>query len=506
MKIFTTEEIREIDRYTIEVEGVASIELIERVGKAVSDEIVGRWLPSKPVAVFAGPGNNGADALATARILCEKGFRPSVYLFNIGGNSLSEDCRICRDRLVQMPGVDFTEITSNFSLPDLQKSHLVIDGLFGSGLKGSLLGGFVALVRYINETGATVISIDVPSGMSGDWNVDTIHRNIIHATMTIAIQFPRPSFFLKDNANLVGEWKVVDIGLSQKAIATTMPTYYFVENEDVKRRLRQRNAFSSKADFGSLAIVAGSYGMMGAAILASRAALRAGVGKLTTISPQCGFNIIQSTVPEALFQADKNSLITSHIQLAHEYSAVAIGPGIGTHESTIAALDDFLASYKRPIVLDADALNCMARRPSMLNNLPVLSILTPHVGEFDRLFGVQPSDEARLRKAVEVSAHYNIFIILKGHYTAVIRPDGRIYFNSSGTPAMATGGSGDCLTGIVGSLLAQGYLPEIASLMGVYIHGRAGEIAEARQGVYGVTAGDIADSVGLAIKLIMETN
>ncbi len=506
MKIFTNEEIREIDRYTIDVEGVPSIELIERVAEGVVDEIASRWMPSKPVAVFAGPGNNGADALAVARLLIERGFAPSVYLFNIGGDRLSEDCIESRNRLMQLPDVDMHEIISNFSLPDLQRSHLVIDGLFGSGLREPLSGGFVSLVRYINESHATVVSIDVPSGMFGDWNGNSINRNIIHADLTFAIQFPRISFFLSDNEKLLGEWKILDIGLSRKAIAGTMPSFYLVEDDDVRRKLRPRSSFCSKADFGSAAIVAGSYGMMGAALLAVKSALRAGVGKVTAYSPRCGFNILQTSAPEALFTSDKNDIIITRINLSHDYNAIALGPGLGTHEATIEALDDFLASTKRPVILDADALNCIARRPSMLNNIPVLSIITPHAGEFDRMFGSHVDAESRLKKAVEVAHQYNIFIILKGRFTAIVRPDGRIYFNSSGTPAMATAGSGDVLTGIITSFLAQGYLPEIASIMGVFIHGRAGELAEEEHGLYGVTAGDIAANVGRAIKSIIEIN
>lgn len=506
MKIFTTEEIREIDKYTIEVEGISSLDLIEKVGEGIVAEVTSRWLPTKPVTIFAGPGNNGADALAAARLLFERGFKPQIFLFNIGGDRLSPECQACRDRLVSLPGIDFNEIINNFSLPDLMKTHLVIDGLFGSGLRDHLTGGFTSLVQYINESRATVISIDVPSGMFGDWNKDSIHRNVIHADITLAIQFPRPAFFLRENAELVGEWKILDIGLSQKASATIMPTYYMIESNDVKRKLKRRHRFVTKADLGSVAIIAGSYGMMGASVLATRAAVRGGVGKVTAIAPRCGFNILQSTVPEAMFQADKNEVILTNITLRNDYSAIAIGPGLGTHELTVSAVDDFLASMKRPLIVDADALNCIAKRPAMLNNLPVMSIITPHAGEFDRLFGQHSTDYERITKAIEVSHQYNIFIILKSHYTAIIRPDGKIYFNSSGTPAMATAGAGDCLTGLVASLLAQGYLPEIAAIMGVFIHGRAGEIAEKRQGLYSVTAGDICDCIGPAINSIMESD
>lgn len=320
----------------------------------------------------------------------------------------------------------------------------------------------------------------------------------------MAIQFPRLSFFLADNAELVGEWKVLDIGLSEHAIATSPANFCLIEKRDVHRRLRHRKEFSSKADFGSAVIYAGSYGMMGAAVLAARGALRAGVGKLTINSPKCGNMILQSSVPEALFRYNRNDFNIVDIHPERDFNAIAIGPGLGTDERTVKALEDFLASINQPVILDADALNCIALKPAMLNNIPVLSIITPHAGEFDRLFGPQPSSEARLRKAIEMAKHYNILIILKGRYTAIVRPDGKVYFNSSGCPAMATAGSGDVLTGVLASILAQGYQAELASIIAVYIHGLAGELAAAEHGEYGVTAGDIANNIGRAIKETMK--
>ena len=250
-------------------------------------------------------------------------------------------------------------------------------------------------------------------------------------------------------------------------------------------------------------LVAGSYGMMGAAVLAARGALRAGAGKVSIHTARCGFNIIQSSVPEALFDADRHDIAITDINLKHEYNAVAVGPGIGTNDVTVNAVEMFLKQAKGPVILDADALNCVAKRPTMLNHIPVLSIITPHAGEFDRIFGAQPSAEARLLKAVEMAHYYNIIIVLKGHYTAMVRPDGKIYFNSSGNPAMATAGSGDVLTGVICALMAQGYKPEISAIIGTYIHGVAGDIAAEEHGQYGVTAGDIADNIGRAIRDIM---
>ena len=505
MKLFTTEEIRAIDRRTIEQEGVPSLELIERVAEGVADEISSRWRSNKPTMVFAGPGNNGADALGAARLLFERGFRPEVFLFNIGGDKLSTDCAASRDRmLAEVPDIIFHEVKDRFSMPKITTNHLVIDGLFGSGLREELQGGFISLVQYINDENATVVSIDLPSGMFGDWNPQIVNRNTIHATLTLAIQFPRISFFIPDNAELIGEWKIIDIGLSEKAIATSPANFCLVEQRDVHRRLRHRKEFASKADFGSGILYAGSYGMMGAAILAARGALRAGVGKLTVNSPKCGYQIMQSSVPEALFRHNRGEINIIDIHPERDFSAIAVGPGIGTNELTVKAVEDFLASINQPVILDADALNCIAIKPSILNTIPVLSILTPHAGEFDRLFGPQPSAEARLRKAIEMAKYYNILIILKGRYTAIVRPDGKVYFNSSGCPAMATAGSGDVLTGVLLSMLAQGYPAELASLIAVYVHGLAGEMAAAEQGEYGVTAGDIASYIGKAIREIMK--
>ena len=501
MKLFTNEQIRTIERHTIETEGIPPGEIIERVAEGVADEIAARWRPSKPTIVFAGPGNNGADALATARLLYDHGFHPAVYLFNIGGDKLSGECAGARDRLLDaVPDIDFHEVTNRFTPPEITSSHLVVDGLFGAGLREELRGGFQSLVNYINDEHPTVVSIDLPSGMFGDWNPRIINRNTVHATLTLAIQFPRLCFFIPDNAELIGEWKVLDVGLSQQAISSLPAEFCLVEKRDIHRRLRHRKEFASKNDFGSAILYAGS---MGAAVLAARGAMRGGLGKLTVSAPKCGYEILQTAVPEAMYRANRGEHQLTEIHPERDFSAIAIGPGIGTNEMTVKALEDFLSSIDKPVILDADALNCIALRPTILNNIPILSVMTPHAGEFDRMFGPQPSSEARLRKAIEMAKYYNILIILKGHFTAIVRPDGKIYFNSSGCPGMATAGSGDVLTGLLLSMMAQGYPPEIASIIAVYIHGVAGEMAQAEQGEYGVTASDIAANIGKAIRETM---
>lgn len=502
MKIFTNDDIRAIDRLTIE-RGTPAAELIERVGGLVADEIATRFNPSRPMAVFAGPGNNGADALAAAARLAAQGFLPDIFLFNIGGDKLTPECRALRDTLKSVPGVRLNEVTGAFTLPEIDRSFIVIDGLFGTGLRDGLTGGFKSLVQYLNESGATIISIDIPSGMFSDWNLRSINENIIHASLTLALQFPRLAFMMKENAPLVGEWKVLDIGLDEDAIRHTHANFQIVDGGGIRKLLRRRSPFCSKADFGHAMIVAGSYGMMGAAQFAARGALRSGVGKLTVRSASWGYEVMQTAVPEAMFSADNNDNIITAIPPQRHFSAMAIGPGIGTADPTIAALENFLKSATEPLVLDADALNCIARQRSLLDLIPEHSILTPHSGEFDRLFGNHSSDEERLLRAIKAADDYNILILLKGRYTALVRPDGKVYFNSSGTPALATAGSGDVLTGIIVSFLAQGYKPEVASILGAFIHGVAGEIAAETNGIYGVTASDIADATGRAIQRII---
>lgn len=507
MKLFTTEDIRAIERQTLSAEAITARTLVERVADAAANEIASYWRASRRTVVFAGPGNNGADALATAMRLIERGFNPSIYLFNIGGTAVKNECAYFRNQLrSNYPEADFNEIINTFNTPELGPNDLVVDGLFGSGLREPLSGGFMALVRYINESGAQVVSIDIPSGMFADWDHQAPSRNIVHAHLTLAVQFPHIAFFIPEKAELIGRWKLLDIGLNNESAEKRKTNFHLVEASEIKNLLKPRKPFCSKADFGSALIVAGRYGMGGASLLAARGALRSGAGKVTLFGPQCIYQIVQTAAPEAMFEADDNQLMITNINPGHNYSAYGIGPGMGTSDSTVSAVDAFVRQAKIPLVIDADALNCIARRPETLNHLPLLSVLTPHDGEFDRLFGEHTTHEARLKKALEVSKYYNVLILLKGRYTALIRPDGKVYFNSSGSPAMATPGSGDVLTGVLTSFIAQGYKPEVASIIAAWIHGRAGELTARQHGEYGVVASDIADAVALAIKDTMQTN
>ena len=506
MKIFSSQVIKEIDKATCEAQGITSIDLMERAAYALCYEIVARFQPGQRMVIMAGPGNNGGDALAVARMLFEQGYRKlEVFLFNVLGK-LSPDCEEEKNRLLAIEGIDFTEVTRDFQPPYLSKDDILIDGLFGSGLKGPLQRGFINLVRFINDSGAYVISIYIPYGLSGEWNENVMRRNMVHANLTLTFQFPRLSFFFEENEEVVGEWKVLDIELDYPTIKEMPVDYVLVEARDVKPLLKKRNNFSAKRDYGSSLIFAGSIGMTGAAVLAAKGCLRSGVGLTTVHSAATSLPIVQTAIPEAMFEPDRNPHYITDMTVHHHHQSVAIGPGIGVAEETIDALEYLLKTYKNPIVLDADALNCISIRPHLLSLLPSHSIITPHIWEFDRLFGESANNEQRLKKAIDMARYYNIIIVLKGHYTATIRPTGRVYFNSTGNPAMATPGAGDVLTGVISAFIAQGLRPEQAASVGVFIHGMAGDMAAEKWGEYGLLASEIADHCALAIKKISDSN
>ena len=502
MKIFSSSVLHELDEATCEAQNIDSLELMERAANAACYEIISRFLPGQRFVVIAGPGNNGGDALAVARLLIERGYHNiEIFLFNVKGN-LSHDCDEERKKLITIDGIDFTEVTREFTPPYLGADDVVIDGLFGSGLREPLQGGFVSLVRYVNESGCYVVALDIPSGLSGESNKFFLHRDMMHANLTLTFQTPRLSFFYEENADIIGEWKILDIELDQKKMQELPSEYRLIESRSVRPLIRPRHPFSGKRDYGSAMIFAGSAGMMGAAVMCARATMKSGAGLATVHSASCGLNILQTAVPEAKFEPDRNQFFITDMTLHHTHQAIAIGPGIGVREATINALEALIKGADRPLLLDADAINCLAQRPSMLTMLPQNSVITPHIGEFDRLFGQHQTSEERLDKAIEMAKYYNIIIVLKGHYTAIVRPTGRVCFNSSGNPGMATAGAGDVLTGVIAAFIAQGYEPDHAAIIGVYLHGLAGDIAAKELGQIGMTASDIADRIGRAAHIV----
>ena len=500
MKIFPAQELRNIDRYTIEHEPVSSIDLMERAASAVVYDIISHWKRNKQICIFAGPGNNGGDALAIARLLLIEGYDPKVYLFNT--SNLSDDCKTNSKRLTEeFPDANFNEIIKEFRPPQLDADTLVIDGLFGSGLNKPLTGGFKSLVEYINDSEAYVISIDIPSGLMCDWEQKSDARYIVRAHITYSFQFPKLAFFLRENAPYVGDWRVLDIGLHPDAISKYSTRFYSVEACDARRLLRTRDRFSDKKDYGHALLIGGRYGMVGATILAAKAALRSGVGLVSVHAPRCANIMLQTAVPEALFEPDNDDLECSEVTLKPRYNVIGIGPGMGHTSKPTACLRSLLTDMRLPAVFDADALNILAGHKDLIDLLPAGTVITPHVNEFERLFDcVIDTDAHRLQQAVTMACHYRIVIVLKGAHTAIISPKGEIYFNTTGNPGMATAGSGDVLTGIIMSLLAQGYESVEAATLGVYLHGLAGDLAVAEGSEESVTAQDIVANLGKAFR------
>ncbi len=501
MKIFTSTQIRELDRYTIEHEPIRSIDLMERAAKALTRAITEIWTNRTPVVVFAGPGNNGGDAMAVARLLAEMDYKVSVYLFNISGK-LSEDCITNRQRVKETKRIkEFVEVSTQFDPPTLDAETLVIDGLFGSGLHKPLAGGFASLVKYINSSPAKVVSIDVPSGLMPEDNTYNIQANIIHADITLTLQHKKLAFMFADNQQFIGQLKVLDIRLSQEYISKTEAQYTVVEENDIRPLLMGRHPFVHKGDMGNALIIAGSYGMAGAAVLATRACLRTGAGKVTAHTPRKNYNIMQIAVPEAIMQMDHEETYFSEAVDAEDFDAVGIGPGIGQQENTAIALISQLRRSQCPIVADADALNILASHRAWMQQLPKGLIMTPHPKEFDRIAGTRCNGEyERLSKAQELAQSTQTYIVLKGHYTALCLPNGKVFFNSTGNAGMATAGSGDVLTGIITGLLVRGYKQSDACLLGMYLHGLAGDMAAKEKGEESLIASDIIDFLPKAFK------
>lgn len=490
MKIFPSADIKKIDAFTIENEPIASIDLMERAAKALTEAIVRRWDSSYPVKVFAGPGNNGGDALAVARMLAKKEYNVEVFLFNTSGH-LSEDCEMNRDLLLEMSNLRFSEITVKFDPPALTAEDIVIDGLFGSGLNKPLNGGFAAVVKYINASPSTVISIDMPSGLMGEDNTYNLKNHIIRADLTLSLQLPKLAFLFAENQEIVGEWKLLDIKLSEEALRDIPTIYEILEEEDIRDIIKPRKTFAHKGNFGHGLLIAGSYGMAGSSVLAAKACLRSGIGLLTVHAPANNNHILQTAVPEAMVQPDfHDNYFVTPVE-TDSYQAVAIGPGLGREEETALALSEQLRLCTSPVVLDADALNILSENRNWLTLIPKNSILTPHPKEMDRLVGKCHDSFVRLTKACEMAANLKVYIVLKGAYTAIITPEGKFYFNPTGNPGMAIAGSGDVLTGIILALLAQGYTSEEVCKLGVYVHGLAGDLAAEQMGEISMTSGDI---------------
>ncbi|MDX9882348.1 MAG: NAD(P)H-hydrate dehydratase [Prolixibacteraceae bacterium] len=500
MKIFTTKQIAEIDKYTIENEPIADIDLMERASLQIVNWLIYTISNEKPLSIFAGPGNNGGDAMAIARMMADHDYTVNVYLLNLG-KVLQGSPAINWQRLVEQGKAGLFTISNENDFPVLNGDELVLDGLFGSGLSRPLDGISEKLVAWINQSVCHVIAIDIPSGLLGEDNSQNDLSKVILANRTFTFQFPKLSFFFPEHDEILGEWEVLPIGLHPGAINHQQTTFHFLTDDFISGKIIRRKKFSHKGTFGHALLIAGSYGKMGAAVLAAKAGLRTGCGLLTCHVPHEGYKIIQVAVPEAMCSIDPSDLMFTEFPDLSLFSAVGAGPGIGQKCNCQRALKLLLLAAPGKLVLDADALNILSENKEWLDLLPENTILTPHPKEFERLAGKTNDSYTRLRQQVSFSIKYKVIVALKGAHTCISFPDGRVFFNTTGNPGMATAGSGDVLTGMILGLLAQEYSAEDAVLIAVYLHGLAGNLAAQERSEYSLVAGDIIEYLGRAFLL-----
>ena len=501
MKIYTASEIKGIETAVMTQFGIASIDLMEKAAQALFEEIKEIASPTSPVKVFAGSHNNGGDALAVSRLLSQAGYDVEIFLFNTNGH-LSPECQTNRDRLIEnCPDAVLHEIHQKLDLPNLTENDVVIDGLFGIGLTAPITNSYALLVKYINASPSTVISIDIPSGMFCEDNTETSRQPIIHADYTLSFHAIKPAFLLADCQQYIGKCKILDIGIPFGKIANLpAPAYTLNDDEEAADLLKPRDSFGHKGTFGHGLLIAGSYGMAGAAIISATAAMKSGLGKLTIHTAAANNTILQTSVPPAIIHTDKDNFSFTSSEDTEEYDAVAIGPGLGKSRATSMAFIEQITHTGKPLVIDADGLNILAEHKGRLGQLPKHSILTPHPKEFTRLFGDCQSDFHMLCRAKEEAVNLQVYIILKNHYTAICTPEGQISFNTTGNSGMATAGTGDALTGIILSLLAQGYTPGDACRLSVFLHGLAGDLAAEKLTEEGMTVMDLVENIPFAIK------
>lgn len=496
LKILNTSQIKALDAYTIEHEPILSIDLMERACRAFVSWFTERFDASNKVGIVCGTGNNGGDGLGVARLLQEWGYPVKVWIVK-GSVPESIDFAINFKRLNNK--VEVFEITSSADRGLFHDRDVLIDAIFGSGLSRPVEGIYAQAIACINQTDACCVAIDIPSGLMADSHST---GSVVKDDFTISFQLPKLAFFMPENYEYTGEWFLVDIGLKKEFIRQAKCDHFYLQRKDIRRIRKQRKKFDHKGNYGRAMLIAGSYGKMGAAILASRAAMRAGLGLLTVHIPRCGYEILQTAAPEAMASIDEEVKCFTTVPDIKATDVIGIGPGIGLGESTVEAFSKLLEVNKNPMVIDADALNILSAHPNLLKMLPQGCILTPHPKEFERLVRNWSNDFERLDKLKHFAAEQKAVIVLKGGYSVIASPNGEVYFNSTGNPGMATGGSGDVLTGILTGLLAQGYTSLEAAIMGVYLHGLAGDIALIDKGMEGLIASDLIEYLPKAFQSI----
>lgn len=499
MELLSSSQIKQWDAYTCREQRISSLELMERAATACLNWLGEHGYLKCSFIVFCGKGNNGGDGLALARLLLAKGAAVKVFILDAEAKP-SPDFSANLQRLEQT-GLSVQYLKTGDALPETNKTEVLIDALFGSGLNRPLEGQAAQTVERINSAGAEIIAIDLPSGLFT--GKSSAGNPVVRAHHTLSFQLTKTAFLVPENKAYTGRVHILDVGLDRGFLATVYSSYETIDKEMVRLLYKPRDLFSHKGSFGHALLIAGSYGKMGAAVLAARACLRSGVGLLSCHIPRCGYSIVQTAVPEAMTYTDEHGEQITGVQTdVSKFGVLGIGPGLGTADATVKALGAVLAAFKKPVVLDADALNIISALPEMLGAIPSFSILTPHPKEFERLFGPAANDFEKLDLAVRKARELNIIIVLKGHHTFIAMPGGKGYFNTTGNAGMATGGSGDVLTGLLTGLLAQHYTPATATLLGVYLHGLAGDQAAIVHSQEAMVASDIIEGIGESFKQI----
>lgn len=512
MKLLTATQIRQLDQATIQEQHTTSTELMERAATAVAEWLFRHFDPheARDILLLCGPGNNGGDGLALARLLHRAGYAVRVAL--LPADKYSDDYQHNHHVLPHI--IPVSELRAD-ALPPLQPTTLVIDALFGTGLTRPLTGLAAAVVAHLNASAAPVVAIDLPSGLLADAPQPDGAAPVVRARHTVSFGPPKLAFLLPQNAECVGEWHVEDIRLSPSFIEQTDTPWHFTQfppppaswpheaPTPPEIQLPKRAKFGYKNTFGHALLLAGSRGKIGAAVLASGGCLRGGVGLLTVRVPGGGYDIIQTTRPEAMCLPDPQPDFISELPDLKPYQAIGIGPGLGQDEASRAVLERLLREAQVPLVIDADALNILGEHRELLDLLPENTVLTPHLGEFARLTEQTKDDYHRLDLLRAFAQRHRCIVVLKGAYTATAAPDGQVYFNGTGNPGMGTGGSGDVLTGLLLALRADQRLPPLlAARLAVLAHGHAGDLAAAATGEAGLIAGDLVAHIGPALRAL----
>lgn len=502
LSIYSASQIKALDAHTIQTEPIPSVDLMERAAVKCVERITELFATNRAFKVFCGLGNNGGDGLAITRMLLEKGYHAQAYVINYS-DKYTEDFSINLTRLKGMDDDALIEVHSKEGLPQFEANDVIIDALLGIGLTKALKGLAADCVEHINKSRNEIIAIDIPSGLFADI-ISNYEGSIVKANRTFTFQYPKLSFMFAESEVFLGEWEVLDIGLLEADAVKKENITKYLTKEDVKKMLKPRAKFSHKGSFGHCLLIAGSYGKIGAAVLAAKSMLRSGAGLLTMCIPKCGYEIMQSSVPEAMTVVQGNEYIDiSHLDLK-DYASIGLGPGLSTEVSVSKSVKYILENFHKPLVLDADGLNIVALHKDLITSIPDNSILTPHPKEFQRLTRYASSSFERFLLQRQFSKTNNLIVVLKGAYTCITTPEGEVYFNSTGNNGLAKGGSGDVLTGIISGFLAQGYTPLESALIGVYLHGDAGDIARAEIGEMAMIPSDVINRLSFAFKRLTE--